>query len=135
VLQRPQLTGRNRRRGGRPRSRIEDRQFAKHLTRTEHCQQVLTPRRSGASQLDLATYHDVEPVLQVTFVEEHIALVEEQFPHRRGERGRGIVFQSGKQRCLLQDFRIHAVLPDHGSPFEGKATVECWVTSGARSRR
>src|SRR4029453_9606545 len=87
VLQGPQLTGRNRGSGGRPRSRIEDGEFAKHLARPEHRQQVLPPRRSSASQLDLAAYYDVEPVLRVTLVEEHVPLVEIQLPHGRGERG------------------------------------------------
>ena len=74
VFEGTDLAGGNGGRGRRARPGIEQGQLAEHLAGTEHGEQVLPSGRTAAAELDLAADHDVQPILGVALMEQHLPL-------------------------------------------------------------
>jgi hypothetical protein len=102
----------DRRGGGRPGTRVEQRQLTEHLARAEHRQEVLPAVGGRTAQLDLARRHDVEPVAGIALGEEHVAAREPHLRHRRPQGRGGLVVERGEQRCVADLIVLRVVHPN-----------------------
>jgi hypothetical protein len=97
----------DRRDRGRTRTRVEEGELAEHLPGAHDRQQVLAAVRRGASQLDLAVEHDVEPVAGVALVEQDIAAAQLDLGQRVAQGGGCFVVEAAEQRGLTQHVDVH----------------------------
>jgi hypothetical protein len=97
----------DRRPRGVARPGVEERQLAEHLARPQDGEQVLAAVSRRPAELDLALDDDVEPVAGVALVEHGLTARNLDPGHHRLQGLRGLVVESGEQRCLAHDLVVH----------------------------
>ncbi len=81
-------------RAGRARPRIEQGQFAEHLARPEHAQQVFPAVGGGPGELDLAVEHDVQAIAVLPLKKEVLAPRQMDLRHLSPEPARVLLVEA-----------------------------------------